>query len=109
VKTTQNGAPDRIGELLLAAGVVTGEQLEDAVARQRAGDGRPLGEILVALGYACAEDIEHVLLRQRARRGEIDPAEGLRLLDHAGESTRRVNGCLDELAAAAAELGEKVR
>lgn len=105
----KNGEPDRIGELLLAAGVITGEQLGEAVSGQRAGDARPLGEILVALGYARVEDVEHVLLRQRARRGEIEPAEGLRLFDRAGESTRRVAGCLDELAAAAADLGEKVR
>jgi hypothetical protein len=109
MKTTQNGAPDRIGELLLAAGIITGEQLAEAVAQQRGGDGRPLGEILVALGHARGEDVEHVLLRQRARRGEIEPAEGLRLLDRAGESTRRVAGCLDELTIAATELGEKAR
>lgn len=100
---------DRIGDLLLAAGVVTQEQLGDALVKQRAGDARPLGEILVVLGYATAEAIELALLRQRARRGELDPAEGLRLLDRAGACTRRAANCIDELTTAATELGSKAR
>ena len=104
-----NHEADRIGDLLLALGVVTQEQLGDAVARQRAGDARPLGEILVVLGHATAEAIELALLRQRARRGELEPAEGLRMLERAGACTRRAASCLDELAIAATELGSKAR
>jgi hypothetical protein len=100
---------DRIGDLLLAAGVVTQEQLGDALVKQRAGDGRPLGELLVVLGHATTEAIELALLRQRARRGELDPAEGLRLLDRAGACTRRTADCIDELTTAANELGSKAR
>jgi len=104
-----NHEADRIGDLLLAADVVTREQLGDAVAKQRAGDARPLGEILVVLGHATAEAIESALLRQRARRGELEPAEGLRLLDRAGVCTRRAADCIDELTTAATELGSKAR
>lgn len=109
MKSKDDGVEHRIGELLLAARAITDEQLAEAVARQHAGDARPLGEILMALGHVRADEVEHVLLRQRARRGEMDRAEGLRLLERAGESARRAAGCIDELAAAAAELGEKAR
>jgi hypothetical protein len=105
----RNGEPDRVGELLLGTGVITLEQLEDAVAHQRAGDGRPLGEILVALGHVSAEVVDAALLRQRARRGDLTRAEALGLVDRAGESARRAASCIDELASAAAELGEKAR
>jgi len=105
----KNGEADRLGDILLADGVITGDQLVDAVARQRAGDARPLGEVLVALGYVTAEDVELALLRQRARRGEMAPADGLRLLERAGETARRAAGCIEELTSAAAELGSKAR
>jgi len=109
MKTMQNGPPDRVGELLIGAGVITVEQLEDAVARQRAGDGRPLGEILVALGHVSAEAAETALLRQRARRGDLTRAEALGLVERAGESARRAASCIDELTSAATELGGKAR
>jgi hypothetical protein len=108
MKRNHNEA-DRIGEMLVAAGVVTQDQLGEAVVKQRAGDARPLGELLVVLGHATTEGIELVLLRQRARRGELAPAEGLRLLDRAEACTRRTAECIDELTAAAIELGSKAR
>jgi len=107
--STKNGEADRVGEMLLAAGLVTAEQLEEAVARQRAGDTRPLGEILVALGHVPAEAVDGALLRQRARRGELSRTEGLGLLERAGDSARRAASCIDELTAAATELGGKTR
>lgn len=107
--STKNGEPDRVGEILFAAGLVTALQLEAAVARQRAGDARPLGELLVALGYVPADAVQGALLRQRARRGQISRTEGLGLLDRAGDSARRAASCIDELTAAATELGGKTR
>jgi hypothetical protein len=105
----QNHESDRLGDILLAADTITEAQLAEAVARQRAGDGRPLGEVLVALGHVTSEDIELALLRQQARRGEMKAADGLRLLDRAEECARRIGGSIDELASAAAELGGKTR
>ena len=105
----KNGEPDRVGEILLAAGLVTVEQIEAAVVQQRAGDTRPLGEILVALGHVPAGAVQGAILRQRARRGELSRTEGLGLLERAGASARRVASCIDELTAAATELGGKTR
>lgn len=105
----QNHESDRIGDILLAIGTITEAQLAEAVERQRAGDGRPLGEVLVALGHVTLEDIELALLRQQARRGEMKATDGLRLLDRAQESARRMGSSIDELTLAAAELGGKAR
>lgn len=110
MKTKNSHETHRVGDLLLASGTITCEQLAEAVARQGdGGDARPLGEVLVALGYATAEDVELALLRQRARRGQMDPADGLRLLERAEESTRRAGICIDDLALAAAELGRNAK
>jgi len=95
----------RIGDLLIEMGVVTTAQVANAAERQRAGDSRPLGELLIALGYAERERVELALLRQRARRGELSHIDGLRMLDEAGQTARRASSSIDELAAAAADLG----
>ena len=100
-------AESRLGDVLLRMGTITNEQLADAVARQRAGDGRALGVLLLELGYAEARHIELALLRQQALRGRLTCEDGLRLLEEAREGTERVGSSLSELAAAAEELGGK--
>ncbi len=49
-----------LGEKLIAAGVITQEQLDDALAEQKS-SGKRLGEILVDKGYATAEQIDNAL------------------------------------------------
>ena len=97
---------DRVGDLLEVMGAVTREHLADAVARQKAGDPRPLGALLIALGYVNPRDVELALMRQQARRGHLKHDEGIRVLDEAHESTKRVAESFDELASAASELGK---
>lgn len=110
MKRQNSHETSRVGDLLLASGTITRDQLLEAVARQRdRGDACLLGEVLVELGYATAEDVELALLRQRARRGQMDPADGLRLFERAEESTRRAGLCIDDLALAAAELGRNAK
>jgi type IV pilus assembly protein PilB len=53
----------RIGELLLAAGLVTQAQLSAALHEQEADSGR-LGEILVRLGYVNEIDLTQILSNQ---------------------------------------------
>lgn len=49
-----------LGELLTHAGIITKEQLDEALAEQKA-TGEPLGKILIRRGYAKDEDIINVL------------------------------------------------
>jgi tetratricopeptide (TPR) repeat protein len=58
---------DRIGDILLRAGLVTREQLDEALAMQQVARGRRLGEILVSLGAVTAEELR---LRLRAQLEE---------------------------------------
>ncbi len=58
-----------LGQLLLAYGVVTPDQLEMALTRQEV-SGEPLGEILVEMGAAQREQIERALRAQVRLRGK---------------------------------------
>jgi len=74
----ENTAFERLGELLLKEGVITPEQLEEALRRQ--GDmGLKLGEALIELGFVTEDDIlPHIERRLglpavRLRDGLVDP------------------------------------
>jgi type IV pilus assembly protein PilB len=53
----------RIGELLVEAGVLSQQQLEQALFAQRK-DGRKLGQLLIELGFASEEQLTQTLSRQ---------------------------------------------
>jgi type II secretory ATPase GspE/PulE/Tfp pilus assembly ATPase PilB-like protein len=53
-------ASQRLGEVLVQRGLVTREQLDGALARQRAG-GRRLGELLLAMGVVTQEQLNWAL------------------------------------------------
>jgi tetratricopeptide (TPR) repeat protein len=55
---------DRIGERLVAAGKISANQLEEAIASQSAMPGRKLGEMLVHLGLVTAAELDAELRRQ---------------------------------------------
>ncbi|NOJ99155.1 general secretion pathway protein GspE, partial [Corallococcus coralloides] len=54
----------KIGELLVQAGVVTDEQVKQALASGRRGQGRKLGEVLVSMGLCTGRDIAKALAAQ---------------------------------------------
>lgn len=53
-------APQRLGDVLVQRGLVTCEQLDDALARQRVG-GRRLGELLLGMGAITQEQLSWAL------------------------------------------------
>ena len=53
----------RLGEMLIKAGVITQEQLDEALEEQKSGKGR-IGEILVRLGYTTEDKIFLHLAKQ---------------------------------------------
>ena len=55
-------AKSKLGILLMDADIITKRQLNDAIAKQSNGDDRKLGEILVADGYVTVEDLTEVML-----------------------------------------------
>lgn len=64
----------RLGVMLVKTGVVTQEQLNDALVHQKK-DTVPLGEILVELGYCSQQAIEDTLERQKTIRHEMEKME----------------------------------
>jgi hypothetical protein len=55
-----------LGELLLSRGLITPEQLEQALADQR-DSGRPLGEVFIRLGFTSGRIIAQALATQHGR------------------------------------------
>ena len=84
----------RIGELLVQAGAVTAERVEEALAAQ-AGTGKRLGEILVQRGWATTRAIAEALARQYGMdfvdlaRVEVDPGAA-RLVQDSFARERKV-------------------
>lgn len=60
----QEAPRPRLGEILVARTSVTNDDIERAVADQKAGDARPMGEILIGFGVVTAEEIEAALSAQ---------------------------------------------
>jgi len=52
---------DRLGDILLRAGTISREQLDQALAMQQVSRGRRLGEILVSLGALAPEELRRLL------------------------------------------------
>ena len=105
-RTKQNHV---LGHLLVELGLVTQARVDEALGMQTAGDQRPLGVILIGLGHVTAPEVEHALMVQKARRGTIEPAEGIGLIDRAVECSRKATSCMDDLTLAAEELATKAR
>src|SRR5437016_8861519 len=68
--TTQS-KPSRLGDLLVAGGVITPQQLKEALDYQRVKGGR-LGVCLIKLGY-LTEDILHTVLSRQFGIDLVDP------------------------------------
>ena len=60
---TQTNKKLRLGDLLVQAGVITEEQLNEALSRQRS-TGKRLGEVLLQEGYITQQDLTKVLETQ---------------------------------------------
>jgi two-component system chemotaxis sensor kinase CheA len=92
-------ASDRTGDLLVAAGVLTHDDLKLALQIQGEGDKRTLGEILVAHGWADHAAVQAALTLQRQLRGQTDTKTS------AEDSTIRLDvSVLDELMNLVGEL-----
>ena len=78
-----------LGELLVQRGLLSEEQLENALAEQLS-SGKRLGEILVALGFVKGDEVSHLLAEQfgidREGAGELDTSL-LRVVSRTSKSS----------------------
>jgi two-component system, chemotaxis family, sensor kinase CheA len=88
------GDPLPLGELLVATGKASPEEVAQAVTRQEGGDPRHVGELLVEQGAIAPADVAEALSAQGDRRGPV-----------ASETSIRVDvGLLDDLMNLVGEL-----
>jgi two-component system chemotaxis sensor kinase CheA len=69
-----------IGELLIEAGLVDPQTVDEALAMQRSSrtdQPRRLGEVLVAMGEITEEQVQHVLTKQQTTRAREQEAEAM--------------------------------
>ena len=93
-----------LGRLLVEAGVVTGEQLEQALAVKEA-TGRRLGEIVVELGFAAPEVIAGALAQQYELEFVDLDSVSPEVLPVRGEIRALVERSAEEIFAAAVRHG----
>lgn len=88
IQAVQRGSGDRLGDLLVARGLITSHGLERALAQQQELD-RPLGEILLGLGLLSGADLASTLAEQSGLpfvpdlAGILPEPEVLDLMDRA--------------------------
>ena len=88
----------RFGELAVQAGLVTKDQLADALVVQEATPGKNLGEVLVGMGICTDAAVEMVAAwQERLRNGGVDVQQAC--ADACSENTADTN--LAELRAMA--------
>ena len=102
-----------LGQLLLASGAITPQDLQEALHRQRT-TGEPLGQMLLQMGALAPRQLERALQSQRRLRGKTDgdrafvlvidddPEIGALLADILEGAGYRVGVASDEAEAVAA-------
>ncbi|MBK1689659.1 chemotaxis protein CheA [Rubrivivax gelatinosus] len=103
--------PERIGEILVRCGSLTGRELEEALGRQREADPAPrLGVLLSEQGQVAPEVVEAALDRQRlVRETRSTEASTIRVDAHKLDRLITLVGELVIAAAGAQLAGRRVR
>jgi len=100
---TGSPTPPRLGRLLVERGVITEQELEQALARS-AEMGRPLGAAILELDLVPPSEITDLLAVQRAWR-----PLGWMLVERGLITEQELSDCLDDAQRAERRLGEVVR
>ncbi len=103
--------PILLGEFLLEKEVITPEQLEQALAKQRDAPGKKLGQILLELGYVSPRDLDEALGLQAIFRGAVTDSQTVSPQTHRLELLRQISFFSDliheELDLLAAKTSER--
>lgn len=62
----------KIGDMLIAEGLITLDQLDEALDLQQEDPDKKIGEILLELGYVAIKDFERILHLQLETLDEVD-------------------------------------
>jgi hypothetical protein len=98
----------RIGELFVEKALITGSELEQALAVQAA-SGRPLGEVLVSHGLISSPEMTEVLMEQLGRKVAKEEGFGSALWSEISrQSPRTPERRLTTMAESADELNRRI-
>lgn len=99
---------DRLGERLVAAGLLTDDDVELALRQQALGDARPIGEILTELAGVGSQQIEAALSSQAAERREPETVRvDIRLLDELMCQVADLASIRDQIVDRASEVCDR--
>ena len=103
--------PILLGEFLLEKEVITPDQLEEALTKQREAPGKKLGQILLELGNVSARDLDEALALQAIFRGGVTDGRVVSPQNRRGELLRQITFFSDltqeELDRLAAKTSER--
>ena len=73
-------APSRLGDILVAEGVIAPDALQDVLQQQaQSGEIRKIGELLVEKGLASKTDVSNALARQKRQADSVIAAQTMRV------------------------------
>ena len=73
-------APSRLGDILVAEGVIVPDALQDVLQQQaQSGEIRKIGELLVEKGLASQTDVSNALARQKRQADSVIAAQTMRV------------------------------
>ena len=73
-------APSRLGDILVAEGVIVPDALQDVLQQQaQSGEIRKIGELLVEKGLASKTDVSNALARQKRQADSVIAAQTMRV------------------------------
>ena len=73
-------APSRLGDILVAEGVIAPDALQDVLQQQaQSGEIRKIGELLVEKGLASQTDVSNALARQKRQADSVIAAQTMRV------------------------------
>jgi hypothetical protein len=89
--------PTSIGNLAIAKGYATREQVADALRKQE--ERLPLGKILLEQGVLTEPQLDELLIEQEIKRKKLKPKEVSNLWkEHRRRRMREVSGALHDVA-----------
>lgn len=87
--------PEKLGEFMIAQGLITPEQLEEALQKQKQmpGEHRLIGQVLVELGYIRQQDLDAAVasLLQKQRQALVKASSTARKSERKAEMTVRTS------------------
>jgi hypothetical protein len=109
-KPKPSNSPPTIGLILIKMGLITREQLREAITKKLASSGEQLlGEVLIAQGMITRTQLDRALMRQRQETSDPEDLlrEASRMMIKAGTQWERLDSEIEDVARQLAKVGQR--